>query len=82
MSFSTITSKGQLTVPKDVRDQIGLRTGDEVEFRVEKDGSARLLPMCVRPADVAGIFKHRVSRKVSVEEMDRRVEDAFRKGDV
>ncbi len=31
-----LTSKGQLTVPKRVRDALDLRTGDEVVFRVEQ----------------------------------------------
>ncbi len=32
-----ITSKGQVTVPKAVRDALGIETGDEVVFRVEGD---------------------------------------------
>jgi antitoxin PrlF len=32
-----ITSKGQITVPKAVRDALGIETGDEVVFRVEGD---------------------------------------------
>ncbi len=36
-----MTSKGQLTVPKDVRDRLGLRNGDRVVFELEGD-SARL----------------------------------------
>ena len=37
MASMTITSKGQVTIPKAVRDQMGLRGGDKVRF-VEKDG--------------------------------------------
>jgi AbrB family looped-hinge helix DNA binding protein len=33
-----ITRKGQVTIPKSVRDELGLRPGDEVEF-VKDDGS-------------------------------------------
>ncbi len=32
-----LTSKGQVTVPKQVRDALGLQEGDEVLFRVERD---------------------------------------------
>lgn len=32
-----MTSKGQLTVPKDVRDSLGLRAGDRLSFEVEGD---------------------------------------------
>ena len=37
MASMTITSKGQVTIPKAVRDQMGLRGGDKVKF-VKKDG--------------------------------------------
>jgi antitoxin PrlF len=37
MSFlSTITSKGQLTVPQEIRKRLGLKSGDRVEFVVEE----------------------------------------------
>ena len=37
MAISRLTSKGQITLPKEVRDQLGLRPGDEVEFVQEDD---------------------------------------------
>jgi AbrB family looped-hinge helix DNA binding protein len=33
-----ITSKGQVTIPKDVRERLGLRTGDEIEFVDDREG--------------------------------------------
>ena len=35
--FSTITSKGQLTVPQEIRKRLGLQTGDRVEFVMEEN---------------------------------------------
>lgn len=37
MVRATLTSKGQLTVPKSVREQLGLRSGDRVTFEFEGD---------------------------------------------
>ncbi|QIN81312.1 AbrB/MazE/SpoVT family DNA-binding domain-containing protein [Rubrobacter tropicus] len=34
---ATLTSKGQLTIPKDVRDRLGLKSGDRVVFEFEDD---------------------------------------------
>jgi AbrB family looped-hinge helix DNA binding protein len=41
MARTRITSKGQITLPKAVRDEMGLRPGDEVEF-VKDNGAYRL----------------------------------------
>jgi antitoxin PrlF len=38
MPVSTITSKSQITLPKEVRERMGLRPGDRIEF-VEENGS-------------------------------------------
>lgn len=39
MSRSTVTSKGQTTIPKGVRDQAGLRPGDHIHYTVLPDGT-------------------------------------------
>ncbi len=44
MMRATLTSKGQLTIPKKVREALGLRPGDQVEFEVA-EGEARLRPL-------------------------------------
>jgi AbrB family looped-hinge helix DNA binding protein len=41
MAKTRITTKGQVTIPKEVRDRLGLRPGDELEF-IEEDGVYRL----------------------------------------
>jgi len=41
MAKTKITSKGQITIPKGVRDRLGLRPGDEIEF-VEDRGQFRV----------------------------------------
>jgi len=47
---ATVTSKGQITIPKRVRDQLGLRAGSKVEFVLVK-GHAFLEPVGSRGAD-------------------------------
>jgi antitoxin PrlF len=41
MAKAKVTSKGQITLPKEIRDQLGLEPGDEVDFYVE-DGKYRM----------------------------------------
>lgn len=46
----TVTSKGQVTIPKAVRDFLGIGPGSQVEFRRTKDGSVVVVPLeKVRP---------------------------------
>ena len=45
---STISSKGQVTVPLDVRRRLGLKEGDRIEFVVENDRTV------LRPAQLEG----------------------------
>jgi AbrB family looped-hinge helix DNA binding protein len=42
MSESTISSKGQVTIPKAIRDRMHLKAGDRLRFVVDADGSVRL----------------------------------------
>ncbi len=44
MPSSTVSSKGQVTIPQEVRTRLGLRAGDRVEF-VSKDGETILRPI-------------------------------------
>ena len=45
MSAATITSKGQITLPKAVRDQLDLGPGDRVDFVLAPDGRFDLIPV-------------------------------------
>jgi AbrB family looped-hinge helix DNA binding protein len=68
--ISTLTSKGQITIPKRVRDQLGLKTGDKVEFVLHDDGGVRMIPHTTSLKDLQTILpKPQVS--LSLEDMDR-----------
>ncbi|WP_454062591.1 AbrB/MazE/SpoVT family DNA-binding domain-containing protein [Candidatus Nitrospira salsa] len=45
MAIATLTSKGQLTLPKEIRDQLKLDPGDRVEFLVGSDGRITVWPV-------------------------------------
>ncbi len=38
MAKAKVTSKGQVTIPQDVRRRLGLQVGDEIEFVEDRDG--------------------------------------------
>jgi AbrB family looped-hinge helix DNA binding protein len=69
---STISSKGQITVPKAVRDKLGLRPGSRVEFELTADGA--LLRKGhrggVRAVDrVLGVLKRKASTDSLLDDM-------------
>lgn len=67
---STATSKGQTTVPKDVRAALGLRDGDRMVWAV-KDGVATVRVRNKRAVDLAGFLgKPPRGGGLKVEEMD------------
>ncbi|GMU47772.1 MAG: hypothetical protein AMXMBFR26_25540 [Porticoccaceae bacterium] len=72
---ATLTSKGQVTIPKAVRDALHLRTGDRLDFILEPDGTVRVLPITGSVKRLKGLLP-KPSRTLTVEEMD----DAIAKG--
>jgi len=59
MPSATLTSKGQITIPKVVRDELGLRVGDRVAFRVLEDGRVIVEPETIDLRDLRGILRPR-----------------------
>ena len=70
MSSATVTSKGQITIPKDVRERLGLEAGDRVVFVVHSDGEVVLKPVQTDIRALHGMLHRKAQRPRSVEEMD------------
>jgi antitoxin PrlF len=70
MTLAILTSKGQVTIPKQVRDSLQLHTGDKVEFVITEKREALLRPITKKVDDVFGRL-HKPGRKpVSIEKMN------------
>ena len=78
MRESTITAKGQTTLPKDVRAALGLRPGDRVRYIIAGD-QVRLLK--VRSvSELAGLLARPGRRPASLEEMDEAIAEGASEG--
>jgi antitoxin PrlF len=65
---ATVTAKGQTTIPKEIREKLGLRAGSRIKFFLRHDGEAVIL--AVAPAaTLRGIVRYR-GPPVTIEEMD------------
>ena len=69
-AHSTITAKGQTTVPKEIRDRLKLKPGDRIEYVVEADGRITLKARNLRAADLAGFLGKPPGGPLTIEEMD------------
>ena len=65
---STVTSKGQTTIPKAIRERLNLKPGDRVDFVVEDDGRALLVPATVHLSQLKGILP-KPSKTVTIDDM-------------
>jgi AbrB family looped-hinge helix DNA binding protein len=69
MSESTISSKGQVTIPKAIRTRMHLKVGDRLRFVVDADGSVRLAA-ATRDVSMLRDILPRPQRRASVDEMN------------
>jgi antitoxin PrlF len=72
MSSAKLTSKGQITIPLEVRRALRLRTGDRLAFRVRDDRTVMVTPERGSLDSLRGMLKPRV-RGVSIAEMNETI---------
>lgn len=59
---TTLTSKGQVTVPREIRQRMGLKPGDKITFSLLSDGTLVVRPKLRSVTDLAGLL-HQPGRK-------------------
>jgi antitoxin PrlF len=79
MPTATLTSKGQITIPKEIRDQLRLQTGNRVDFIVDSAGRVSLTPRNKDIRSLKGIIRSRRKKPVSIREMNNAIAEGFSK---
>ena len=72
MTRATLTSKGQITIPKEVRERLGVEAGDRLEFVEQERGVYKVVAATRDVRHLKG-FVTKPRRPVSVEEMNAAV---------
>lgn len=72
---ATITSKGQVTIPKRIRDRLHLEPGDRIDFILDEAGDLRVTPVTAPVTRLKGMVR-KPACPVSLEQM----EEAIAKG--
>jgi AbrB family looped-hinge helix DNA binding protein len=65
---ATVTAKGQTTIPKEIREKLGLKAGSKIKFFLRHDGEAVILPVASAAALRGNV--HYRGPPVTIEEMD------------
>lgn len=80
MPAATLTTKGQITIPKIVRDRLELRAGDEVEFTIDADDRVTLRAARVDVGALRGFLRRDGRAAVSLEDMDAAIARGVTRG--
>lgn len=68
---STLTSKGQTTIPKDIRDNLGMKPGDRMTFTMLPDGTVLMRVKNKSVMDLAGSLRKKRRKALPVEQLSR-----------
>ncbi len=70
--YATLTSKGQVTVPKAIRDALNLRPGDKLDFIMDQNGELRVAAATAPVSKLKGMVP-KPSSPASLADMDRAI---------
>lgn len=68
---ATLTSKGQTTIPKAIRDGLHMKTGDRMTFRLMPDGVVIMRVKNKRVSELAGVLHKKGRKPVPVDKLSR-----------
>jgi len=76
MPYATLTSKGQITIPKEIRDRVGLEAGDRVLFTALAGSRIVLMPRNGDIRALSGMLYDPDRKPMTIEEMNDAIADA------
>lgn len=76
--FATVSEKGQVTLPKKLRDLMGIQPGARLDFQVAEDGTLRVRLQARGADSLFGLLARPGQPALALEQMDQAVTDAVR----
>jgi AbrB family looped-hinge helix DNA binding protein len=77
MPLATVTSKGQITIPKEIRERLHLRAGHRIEFQTDREGRVILRPRNRDFRELKGMVRRKRKAPVSIGEMNEAIARGF-----
>jgi len=74
MTTATLTSKGQITIPKEIRDRLMLHSGDKLDFQLTAQGEVLLKPVTRHVDEVFGRLSKPGQKTLTPAEMDAAIQ--------
>lgn len=73
MPIATVTSKGQITIPVEVRRALGLEAGSRIDFVYVREGIVEMVPVTGSVRALRGVVQAPAGRPVTLEQMDEAI---------
>ena len=76
MVQARLTAKGQVTIPKQIRDYLHLDTGSKIDFVIDENGDVKVIPLNVAAESLSGILHREAMPTASLEDMENAIAKA------
>lgn len=73
MVQARLTAKGQVTIPKQIREYLHLDTGSKIDFVIDENGDVKVIPLNVAVEDLSGILHREGMKPASIEKMEQAI---------
>ncbi len=70
MKSATITTKGQITIPKEIRDYLKLEIGSKIGFVIDENGTVKVIPLNVPVTALSGMLCRPGLTTATIEDME------------
>ena len=70
MKSATITTKGQITIPKEIRDYLKLEIGSKIGFVIDENGTVKVVPLNVPVTSLSGMLRRPGLAAATIEDME------------
>ena len=78
MTLATLTTKGQVTIPKQVREALKLHAGDRIEITVTEKNEAIITPVSKKVDDVYGKLYKKGRKATSIGDIDKAINNRMK----
>jgi len=78
MALATLTTKGQVTIPKQIRETLKLHTGDKIEIIITNNREALIRPISKKVDDIFNKLYDPKRKSVSIESMNDAIKDRMK----